>query len=300
MNTYTRQSVVNYGRQQYGSAAITLTGFSGCFSHGETNYLITSDVVIPTSREGWVLLRIDRDSGQVLCTVEDWSIEYAPTLPLTSEAGIIVFNTTDNTSYRRFNNEWVEDVAMNIGRVYNSIYDKQAKGSQIGTVENVYPGVIFLDQDNKPLVFRNGNRYRFATISDNDNIKLDNGIFHFSFDGSVGFGVASSPISAFTVVAFSPSGTLQPYNGSRSPVGITIDSVPSGGKVVFVSSGYVYNAYWSFDHPRYSVQLYDDGSVGQGVSLSQNYIQTCGKAVTTQGMFIDFAQRIKVLDNESI
>ncbi len=299
MSTYQRQSVVNYGKQRSTESAVILTAFSACLSHGETNYIVKSDITISTRETGWVLLELDRDTGTAKCTVSAQTIDYLNALPAVSLDGDLVYVIPENICYRRFNGEWVETVALCIGRMADSRFDKQAIGSQLGTVESVSAYSIFFDNEGLPLIFRNGNRFRFATVDDN-NIKLESGLTYFSFSGSVDFGVCDIDIPAFSVVAFSNDGGIRPYNGSRSPIGISIKDCAAGEKIVFVASGYLNNQNWNFDWAGYSVYVYQNGSIGQGVDISQDYLQSCGKVINGQSIFIDFPQRIKIIENESV
>lgn len=300
MATYQRQSIISYGKAVPSVGSLRLLGFGACLSHGETNYIIDGDISIDTSVDGWVVLEVHRDSGELQCITGDSKIDIVNALPLSADADQLVFNSTENVCYRRFNNEWVEVVAINIGRVESGKFDKHAVGSQLGTVENVSATRIYFDQDGLPLVFRNGTKFRFATIADSGEIKLQSGIMHFSFSGSVDFGTSTETIPEFAPISFSDTGHVKLYDGSRSPIGISIKGCSAGEKVIFISSGYAYNQNWNFIWSGYSVYAYGNGTIGQGIDLTQNYLQACGKATNAQSMIIDIAQRIKVLEHEDV
>ena len=212
MATYQRQSVISYGKTEPAVGYLRLLGFSACLSHGETNYIIDGDVTVNISTDGWVVLEVLKDSGKLHCITGDSKIDLVSALPVSADAGQLVFNLAENLCYRRFNNEWVEIVAINIGRVESGKFDKQAIGSQIGTVENVAAARIYFDLDGLPLVFRNGTKFRFATVADSGDIKLDTGIMHFSFSGSVDFGISTETIPEFAPISFSNTGQIQLYD----------------------------------------------------------------------------------------
>jgi hypothetical protein len=298
MAIFQRQSVIKYGKQILDPTHVSLIGFSACVSHGETNYIVEADLLIQTKEDGWVILEVDKDTATIASSVRQSTIDYANTLPSLTADGHLVYLIPENICYKRFNGEWIETVAITIGRIVNSRFDKQAVGSQLGAVENVSASRIFFDNAGLPLVFRNGNRFRFAIIDD-DNIKLESGLMHFSFNGSVDFGVCTEDIPEFSIISFSDGG-IGLYDGTRSPIGISIKDCRAGEKIVFVASGYVYNKNWEFHWSDYLVYVYDNGVIGQGVDISQNYLQSCGKAINSQSLFIDFPQRIKIIENEDV